>query len=405
MKKFLLLLFVIWGVVASVDAQNRSIAFEQTKEWKQVIKKARKAHKLIFVDCCTSTCPPCRFLAKNVFTLDEVADFFNSNFINAKFDMQKDEDGLMIRKRYQVTAFPTLLFIDPKTEKIVHRMVGNNGAESFMHGARIAADRNNNLTGLMKRYEEGERNPEFIEEYIRVLSAAYMRKELAVLLPDYFAGMDDEHFFTKETWRLFTQNISNPLAPSSRRFQANKEKMDSIVPSKQIDEKTIRDLKSLVRKLTAIDKVGFNEKTNVELIDYLGTLQLEGVPELLAYLYTAEYMREGNYRGMFDKMKEAISYNIFTPKEKQSFVSHFIGAMKDCNDRKLLEETYDWVTAYGKSDDDCLFADTILAMKILLLENLGDKEGVEKYTKLKNENHEKVLDELEKRLGVKLSRD
>ena len=60
-----------------VEAQNRSIGFEQTREWKKVIKKAKKEKKLIFVDCYTSWCGPCKMLAKDVFTRDEVADYFN----------------------------------------------------------------------------------------------------------------------------------------------------------------------------------------------------------------------------------------------------------------------------------------------------------------------------------------
>lgn len=78
MKKLILMALLVAGVLFGAEAQNRSISFEQTKEWKKIVKKAKKEKKLIFVDCYTSWCGPCKMLAKDVFTRDTVADFFNS---------------------------------------------------------------------------------------------------------------------------------------------------------------------------------------------------------------------------------------------------------------------------------------------------------------------------------------
>lgn len=105
MKKLILFALLIAAVVMNVVAQNRSIDFEQTKEWKKIVKKAKKEKKLIFVDCYTSWCGPCKLLARDVFTNDEVADFFNANFVNAKFDMEKDADGKILRKQFDVKFF------------------------------------------------------------------------------------------------------------------------------------------------------------------------------------------------------------------------------------------------------------------------------------------------------------
>ena len=97
MKKIILFIIVLVVVTVSAVAQNRNINFEQTKEWKKIVKKAKKEKKLIFVDCYTTWCGPCKMLARDVFTKDEVADFFNAHFVNAKFDMEKDTDGIMLK--------------------------------------------------------------------------------------------------------------------------------------------------------------------------------------------------------------------------------------------------------------------------------------------------------------------
>ena len=151
---------LVAGILFGAEAQNRSINFEQTKVWKQIVKKAKKEKKLIFVDCYTSWCGPCKMLANNVFTKDEVADYFNQTFVNAKYDMEKDEDGIILKTQFGVKAFPTLVFVDPATQQVVHRMVGAGSAEWLVEGAKTAGDPQNNLTGLTKRYEAGERNGE-----------------------------------------------------------------------------------------------------------------------------------------------------------------------------------------------------------------------------------------------------
>ena len=63
MKRSFLLVFLLWiSIGGGVIAQNRSIRFEP-KDWKKAVEKARKENKLIFLDCHTSWCGPCKNLA------------------------------------------------------------------------------------------------------------------------------------------------------------------------------------------------------------------------------------------------------------------------------------------------------------------------------------------------------
>lgn len=75
-------------------------------------KQAAKEGKLIFVDCYTDWCGPCKRMAGTTFMDPEVASFFNENFINLKVEMEKDEVGPEMAKLYKVAAYPTLLIID-----------------------------------------------------------------------------------------------------------------------------------------------------------------------------------------------------------------------------------------------------------------------------------------------------
>lgn len=90
-------------------AQNRSIQFEDTS-FQEALNKAKNTGKMLFVDCYTSWCGPCKRLAKDVFTNNEVADYFNKNFISFKIDCEKGE-GPTLAKRFGVFGYLTMVFL------------------------------------------------------------------------------------------------------------------------------------------------------------------------------------------------------------------------------------------------------------------------------------------------------
>ena len=51
MKKLFVLIVLIAGIVWGAEAQSKGITFEQTKEWKKVLKKAKKEKKIIKTGC------------------------------------------------------------------------------------------------------------------------------------------------------------------------------------------------------------------------------------------------------------------------------------------------------------------------------------------------------------------
>lgn len=117
------------------DENTRQISFEK-KDWKDLLAEAKKEKKLIFVDAYTVWCRPCIQMAKDVFTLDKVADFYNDNFINVSMDMEKG-DGPLLTEKYNVTAYPTFLFVDGNGN-LVHTGLGYQEADPFIEVGKTA---------------------------------------------------------------------------------------------------------------------------------------------------------------------------------------------------------------------------------------------------------------------------
>ncbi len=98
--------------------------------------KANKENKLIFIDCFTTWCGPCKSMSKKIFTQKDVGDFYNKNFICVKMDMDLAE-GISVNDKYIVDVYPTYLFIDSKGT-IKHRDIGYIAAKKFIELGKTA---------------------------------------------------------------------------------------------------------------------------------------------------------------------------------------------------------------------------------------------------------------------------
>lgn len=161
MKKLALALFLSAAFISAGFAQD-GIQFEEGN-WKKILAKAANEDRLIFVDAYASWCGPCKMMARDVFTQSEVGEYYNSNFVNAKIDMEKGE-GPGLARKYKVRAYPTLLFINASGE-LVHRAVGYQDAAAFLQLGQEAQDPSKQIASMERKFEAGERNPEFLKTY------------------------------------------------------------------------------------------------------------------------------------------------------------------------------------------------------------------------------------------------
>lgn len=112
----------------NLSKPQTGIVFEQLT-YDEALAKAASENKLVFMDCYTTWCAPCKKLAKTVFTDEEVGAICNKNFINIKMDMESAE-GRKLAEKYGVNAFPTLIFFD-STGKEAGRQRGFIPVEPF----------------------------------------------------------------------------------------------------------------------------------------------------------------------------------------------------------------------------------------------------------------------------------
>ena len=92
----LLLGLLAWSASMAQEGVNfRDITFEEA------LKQAKSENKLVFMDCYTSWCGPCKNMADKVFPQKAAGDYFNPRFVCVKYDMEKGA-GVELAKKFEI---------------------------------------------------------------------------------------------------------------------------------------------------------------------------------------------------------------------------------------------------------------------------------------------------------------
>ena len=184
MKRLLFTVLAIVAVVVSANAQG--VNFIEGKPLADVLVQAKNEGKLVFVDCYTEWCGPCKMMATKEFVKKEAGDYFNAKFINFKIDMEKGE-GPEVAKKYDVAAYPTFLILEANGD-LRGRCVGSAAIDAFIKKVEEVLNQEKGLPWYQKKFKAGERDPQFLKDYVKILNDNYMRDELKNITAEILKG-------------------------------------------------------------------------------------------------------------------------------------------------------------------------------------------------------------------------
>lgn len=213
----------------SLSAQSQISFKDSSWTWDAMLAAAKKNDQLIFVDAYAVWCGPCKWMTKNVFGVKEVGNLYNRNFVNAYIDMEKGE-GVTLRQKYNVRAYPTYLFINGDGE-LVHRVVGSNDTAKFIQHGLDALSPVRNLQYLQRNYAANKQDYHYVFTYLKALSAAYETKDAGNIALEYLNAQEPVTWIEKNNWAIlkdFTTDASsapflylvNNAADFSKRYDA-----------------------------------------------------------------------------------------------------------------------------------------------------------------------------------------
>ena len=207
MKRVLALLY--FGVLAMGSIYAQGIEFFHGT-YEEALQKARAEGKQIFVDVYTSWCGPCKMMAKNVFTRQEVGDYYNNKFVCLKLDAEKESSHAFF-KHYQANGYPSFFWLDARGNLLDTR-TGSVSPEDFIRYAEEAAksDLSARLEIARKRWESGERSLELVQEYVVGLLQRIHPDQVKGCLLSYFSTLTEEQLQQKENYLLMRGFMRTP---------------------------------------------------------------------------------------------------------------------------------------------------------------------------------------------------
>jgi len=203
MKNLAIAIFAVFTI--SVNAQNRSIDFRHLT-WAETLEASKTENKPIFMDCFTDWCGPCKWMSANIFTNDDVADYFNENYICVKFDMEKGE-GKDLAKKFKIRAYPTLIFTNEKEELLLIAVGADQDPMSYVANGKRAKDPKDNMVYYTNNKDANFDNPKFMASYFNLMSAANNINQEEV--NRYFDQFDAEQWASEDNWSIIKETVKS----------------------------------------------------------------------------------------------------------------------------------------------------------------------------------------------------
>ena len=254
---------------------------------------------------------PCKMMTNDIFPQEKVGKYMNENFVCVKYDMEKGE-GVELKKRYEVSAYPTFLVIDADGT-MVHRFVGYRTANDLL--SELDYDPSSAWGAIQTRYDSGERDKEFLLQYLNLLMGA-SDKRAGKVAGELFAALDDDEKVSEKYAFLF-QNLSLNTVGSDiyAYFLANRPRYE-----KAMGEKTVYNL--LVRCNTEYLRWSSFEKQDLtpgERATIQKNLDAAGMTELYPFWNVVQACRAGDFnrlikacRQNFPKMDRHLAFSYYS---------------------------------------------------------------------------------------------
>lgn len=278
-QKLTILLFALLAVCLGMQAQTgeKGMAFEpEGTLFKDAVAKAKQTNKLVFLDCYTSWCGPCKMMSNTVFSQEKVGAYMNPHFVNIKIDMEKGE-GVELAKRLQISAYPTFIIFNGDGNEI-GRFLGGCDADAFIKKVEQAST-DNSSAEMDKRFADGERDPEFLTEYLQMLSKSRKRdqcNEVAEILLD---GKAETFAADKQLAEIFMRHITDPFCPAFIYTAKHPEALIAQAGEQNVQIKLRSVWSNYARRLVTEDAEG-NVKLNQADIDkWLALMDECNVPD------------------------------------------------------------------------------------------------------------------------------
>jgi len=395
MMKATIIQSLFFGMLLAPATQvcAQGIKFLQDEPLDKVISMARQQNKVIFIDGYTKSCVPCKELDAKVFPLQMVGDYFNSNFINVKYDLEELE-GERVRAKYKdvITGFPSLILLD-KEGNMIHKMGGYHEADSLVSKMKSALD-GTSLSAMRKRLKAGEKSVAFVRQYRKIMEDGFLREETEGLSNTILNRLTDEEMSDPAMWALVGRAVTDPYSPVFARVVKNywdfwqKKTTDLGVLEFQLRTGIQTATNEIVNPKENGSKITLkaDAKNQAILTGYLANPdQFKHTETIKALFYVHDLALAGKWSDLVTSLK--FYQKIGAVGTSTNIVYQYIQYMMQfCKDKTVLTAAAHVLESLPKVKLDVMDYNDNYATLIKLYELAGNKQAADKYRVIRNSN-------------------
>ncbi|MDD2426041.1 MAG: thioredoxin family protein [Bacteroidales bacterium] len=226
-KSFLSILFIISSVVVFAQGINF-----QDLTFQQALDKAKSENKYVFIDSYTDWCGPCKAMAKDIFPMKEMGDYFNPKFISVKFNAEKGEEGIAVKNRFGIKAYPTFVILDGDGN-LIHMFAGGVLSLAFIDKIEESFNPDKAFGILQKKYNEGDRSKKLVANYLQALIGTYTT-DATKMIEEFAATLSDDELICEECLFMF-DDLARLESPRGKFLVENVGKFRGRLGSDKID--------------------------------------------------------------------------------------------------------------------------------------------------------------------------
>lgn len=356
MKKILYILAFLIGMLGETSAQMN--LFKGTFE--EAMKKAREEKKELFVDFFTTWCGPCKMMAEQVFPQMEVGEYFNTRFVCVQVDAEAHAE---LAKRYNVTAYPTMLFIG-RDGKVLRRVQGAEPPPRLIKEAKIALGEGLSFEQLYEKFKKNKKDydvqqqllleaPDFI-----ITQEGYDREKwssrITNLFPDYLRSKKLENMINETDFMLLTlyHSQTSKQDPFFDFVAANFDKFAQVVKKEDVAAYLVGMNNGFIIQLCKKGDLSYKkrlERVNGDLKEAYSEITFGSLTVLDAITLLADatyYLYKHDEQSFFDNMDKYLA-----GKGEQAELEDYTQPLEDLSvayNGKLSQAAYtkslDWIT-------------------------------------------------------------
>lgn len=212
MRKTIFLMLLL-SFISRLSAEIQFRDLNSKEEWEEVFNQAQQEEKYVLVFMYTDWCGYCKKMKKEVFPNDSIKSALSDDFIKVKINGEGDF-GKIINVKYEISGFPTSLYLTPKQE-LLGQINGFANVETFYTKSQALKSYKKEAINYQRKFTEGNLDKEETLRYLILLKETQQKrltKEVAesylglvesqellevknqVVLRDHVIDLESEHY-------------------------------------------------------------------------------------------------------------------------------------------------------------------------------------------------------------------